>query len=184
MDLPGWTTYGDTHCHDGYRIEPAGGPVDGGWVVHVQESRHPVLGSIEATHFTSLRAAKAAVIHHEVLVTRRTKMIRHAVLAVVGVMVAIPAFALMGPGESNRRVAFFVLGLVILLLTLRELVGLLILVTSHGWDYAYDMPELTIIDRGVADVATALQRAPSATHDSDQGQLVHVVPIDERSSTQ
>jgi len=184
VDLPGWTTYGDTHCHYGYRIEPARGPGDGGWIVHVQESRHPVLGSIEAAHFASLRAAKAAVIHHQVLVTRRTKMIRHAVLAVVGTVVAIPAFALMGPGESDRRVAFFGVGLVIILLTLRELVGLLILVTSHGWDYAYDMPELTIIDRGVADVATALQRPPTATHDSDQGQLVHVVPIDEGRPTQ
>jgi hypothetical protein len=145
----------------------------------MEESRHPVLGSLEATHFASLRAAKAAVIHHEVLVTRRTKMIRHAVLAVVGVIVAIPAFAMMGPGESDRRVAFFVVGLVILLLTLRELVGLLVLMTSYGWDYAYDMPGLTIIDRSVADVATALQRAPTATHDSEQGQLVHVMPIDE-----
>ena len=184
MDLPGWTAHGDTHCHDGYRIEPAGGSLDGGWIVHVHDGRHPVLGSLEAARFPSLRAAKAAVIHHEVLVTRRTKMIRHAVLAVIGVMVAIPAFALMGPGESNRRVAFFFLGLFILLFTLRELVGLLVLMTSDGWDYAYDMPALTIIDRGVADVATALQRAPTATHDSERGQLVHVVPIDEGRSTQ
>ena len=179
MDLPGWTVHGDTHCHDGYRIEPATDSVDGHWVVQVPDSRHPVLGTIGGSRYTSLRSAKAAVIHHEVLVTRRTKMIRHAVLAVLGVMIAIPAFALMGPGESDRRVVFFVVGLVILLFTLRELVGLLILVTSHGWDYAYDMPKLTIIDRSVADVATAIQRAPTAPHDTEHGHRVHVIPIDD-----
>ena len=184
MDLPGWTTQGDTHRHDGYRIEPVRGAAEGGWVVRMRESRHPVLGSLESTRFASLRAAKAAVIHHEVLVTRRTKMIRHAVLAVVGVIVAIPAFAMMGPGESDRRVAFFVVGLVILLLTLRELVGLLVLMTSHGWDYAYDMPGLTIIDRSVADVATALQRAPAVAQHGAQAQLVHVMPINEGHARQ
>jgi hypothetical protein len=105
-------------------------------------------------------------------------MIRHALLATLGVIVAIPAFALMGPGESTRRVAFFAVGLVILLFTLRELVGLLVLTTSHGWDYAYDKPDLTVVDRTVVELVGVLQGAAPADSDDEQASLVHVVPLD------
>jgi hypothetical protein len=153
MTVPGWTLDGSVHRHDGYAIEPVPG---GGWVVRVREPHHPVLETIEDAHFDSLKSAKAAAIHHRMMVTRRTKMIRHAVLALTGVLVVIPAFAIVAPGNANGKVVWFGIGLVVLLLTLRELVGLVMLLLSQGWDYAYDRPKLSRLDTAIADMVIAL----------------------------
>jgi hypothetical protein len=166
--------------HDGYRIEPAGGRPKGGWVVYVDEPQHPVIDSIDPARFTSLKAAKAAAIHHRVLATRRIKLVRHIVLAFVLFTIAVPAFAMMGPGTSTRRVAFFVVGLGVLLLALREVVDLLMLVFSTGWDYAYDMPQVSRLDAAVADIATAIVRAPGAVDFDDSGPpRVHIVELED-----
>ena len=177
MTVPGWTLDGSIHRHDGYAIEPVPG---GGWVVRVREPHHPVLETIENAHFDSLKSAKAAAIHHRLLVTRRTKMIRHAVLALAGVLVVTPTFAIVAPGNANGRVVWFVIGLVVLLLTLRELVGLVMLLLSHGWDYAYDRPRLSRLDTAIADMVIALTHSPRATVRAGDAQSpVHVVTRDE-----
>jgi hypothetical protein len=177
MTVPGWTLDGSIHRHDGYAIEPVPG---GGWVVRVREPHHPVLDTIEDAHFASLKSAKAAAIHHRMMVTRRTKIIRHAVLALAGVLVVIPTFAIVAPGNANGRVVWFVIGLVVLLLTLRELVGLVMLLFSHGWDYAYDRPRLSRLDTAIADMVIALAHSPvRAGRDGEGPQPVHVVTRDE-----
>lgn len=176
MMVPGWTLDGSIHRHDGYAIEPVPG---GGWVVRVREPHHPVLETIENAHFASLKSAKAAAVHHRLLVARRTKMIRHAVLALVGVLVVIPTFAIMAPGNANGRVVWFAIGLVVLLLTLRELVGLVMLLLSHGWDYAYDRPRLSRLDKAIADMVIALTHFPRPSiRDGDSQPSVHVVTRD------
>ncbi len=106
-------------------------------------------------------------------------MIRHAVLALAGVLVVIPTFALAGPGTSNGRVAWFAVGLVVLMLTIRELVGLVMLLLSHGWDYAYDRPRLSRLDKVISALAIAVTRAPKAAHsDRDAKSPVQVVGHD------
>lgn len=171
-----WNSRGRSHRRDGYRIDPAGGEPPGGWILHVDEPDQPVVPSIGGQRFRSLKSAKAAAVHHRILVIRRTKLIRHAVLALLGCLFAIPAFAMMGPGTSTRRVAFFVVGLIVLLVTLRELVGVLMIVFSQGWDSGYDVPRLTRIDRLVVSVVSRLSRAPLDTHGNDEA-AVHVVPL-------
>ena len=175
MTAPGWTIDGTSHRHDGYRIDPARGHPPGGWVLHADDPAHPVISSIDNSRFKSLKAAKAAAIHHRMLATRRVKLIRHAVVAALAALVAIPAFALMGPGESTRRVAFFAVGLVLVFVAMRELVGMVVIVFSDGWDYAYDMPRVTWIDAVVADVASALLAAPLMGAAEDKELAVHVV---------
>jgi hypothetical protein len=145
-------------------------------VLRVEEPEHPVLPSIDSQRFRSLKSAKAAAIHHRILVIRRMKLIRHSILAILGCLVAIPAFAMMGPGTSTRRVAFFMVGLVVLLLTLRELVGVLMIVFSQGWDSGYDVPRLTVIDRVTVSVASTVGHASVAPTDAEAG-AVHVVPL-------
>ncbi len=173
MTAPGWMLDGSVHRYDGYGIEPVPG---GGWVVRVREPHHPVLETIEDAHFDSLKSAKAAAIHHRMMVTRRTKMIRHAVLALAGVLVVIPTFAFVAPGTSNGRIAWFVIGLIVLLMTLRELVGLVMLLLSHGWDYAYDRPRLSWLDTAIGDFVSALAHAPGvADGDGGDDSPVHVV---------
>ena len=171
-----WDTHGRSHLHDGYRIDPANGPQPGGWVLRVDEPEHPVLPSIDAQRFRSLKSAKAAAMHHRVLTIRRMKLIRHSLLAFLGCLLAIPAFAMMGPGTSTRRVAFFAVGLVVLLLTLREMVGVLMIVFSQGWDYGYDLPRLTSVDRFVVSAATRLGHA-SVEPDVPDNPSVHVVSL-------
>lgn len=179
MTVPGWTSDGTVHRHEGYRIEPAPGQA-GGWILHVQEPPHPVLASIDDARFDSLKAAKAAAIHHRMMVTRRTKMIRHGILAIAGVLTMVVTFAFMGLGPSTSRGVGFVVGLVAVFLTLRELVGLIVLLTSHGWDYAYDKPKLSMLDRAIGDVATAIAAAPEiATENGDREPRVHVVDVDD-----
>lgn len=177
MTVPGWTLDGSVHRHDGYAIEPVPG---GGWVVRVREPRHPVLETIEDAHFDSLKSAKATAIHHRMMVTRRTKMIRHAVLGFIGVLVVMPAFAIVAPGNANGKVVWFGIGLVVLLLTLRELVDLVMLVLSEGWDYAYDRPKLSRLDTAIADMAIALMQAPdAAVRDAEGQRSVHIVTRDD-----
>lgn len=175
-----WDTVGRTHRHGGYRIEPADGDPPGGWVLHADDPSHPLIASIDETRFASLTSAKAAAIHHRVLTVRRTKEVRHAILAVAGFAFALPAFALMGPDASTRRVAFFGVGLIVLFLALREAVGLLLLVFSDGWDYGYDRPSTTLVDRVVAGFAGALGHAPFPDEPINEP-AVHVVPLDERT---
>lgn len=177
MTALGWETSGASFRHDGYRIDPAGGDPPGGWVVRVDDRHDPVVATIHERRFSSLKSAQAAAIHHHVLVVRRTKLIRHTLLAVAGFALAIPAFALMGPGTSTRRVVFFLVGLIVLLVTLRELVGVGLLVFSDGWDYGYDRPHTTRIDRIVAGFAGAIGHAPFPD-EPDAEPAVHVVPLD------
>ena len=175
MTAPGWTIDGTSHRHDGYRIDPARGHPPGGWVLHADDPAHPVIGSIDNSRFKSLKAAKAAAIHHRVLATRRMKLIRHAAVAALAALATIPAFALMGPGESTRRVAFFAVGLVLVLVAMRELVGVVVIVFSDGWDYGYDLPRVTWIDAMVADVVSALMAAPQMAVAEEEEPAVHVV---------
>lgn len=177
MTAIGWETVGGSHRHDRYRIDPAGGEPPGGWVIRVDDGEHPVLETIDAQRFSSLKAAKAAAIHHRILTIRRTKLIRHALLAVLGVLFTVPAFALMGPGASTRRVVFFVVGLAVLLVALREMVGLLMIALSHGWDYGYDTPEVTFVDRAVAGFVGVVGRVPLPADTSGEA-AVHVVSLD------
>ena len=180
MTTVDWQTNGVSHRQDPYRIDPAGGQPPGGWVLHVVDPEHPLVDSIDEQRFSSLKSAKAAAIHHRLVTIRRTKLARHAVLSVVGAMLVIPAFALMGPGTSTRRVVFFVIGLFVLLLALRELVGLIMVVLSDGWDYRYDAPQLTLIDRWIGDFAAAVGRAPFGDDPTGDPDVIHIVPIDGR----
>ncbi len=179
MTLPGWSVEGRAHRHDGYTIEPA--PDDGpGWILHATDAAHPVLASIDDVRFSSLKAAKSAAIHHRLRVIRRTKMIRHAVLAAAGIIVVVPAYVLLVPEAATPRIGWFVLGLAIVLVTLREIVELTMLLISDGWDYAYDTPRLTWLDRAVADVVSAVAGAPRLARDDGHGEdSVHVVGIEE-----
>ena len=181
MTVPGWTQDGDIHIHDGYWIEPAPRPPKGGWIVRVLDPPHPVLTSIDQARFTSLKAAKSAAIHHEQGVIRRTKIIRHATLALVGTLIMIPAFAVMGSRESDNRSFWLVIGLAVLLLVLRELVNLSIFVLAQGWDFAYETPKVSRLDRLVADIATAIRKAPEVSDRTvpDDHRSVYVVDVDQ-----
>ena len=177
MTAPGWTVDGRTHRHEGYRIDPAQGPPPGGWVLHADDPPHPVIPSIDHSTFSSLKAAKAAAIHHRVLATQRIKLLRHVVVAVMFTIAAMPAFALMGPGTSTRRVVFFALGLVCLMIAIREMVGIVVTVFNEGWDYAYDLPRVTKLDAVVADIASAILHAQDVARTDDDEEPVHVVEL-------
>jgi hypothetical protein len=172
-----WQTNGASYRQDPYRIDPADGQPPGGWVLHVVDPEHPLVDSVDEQRFSSLKTAKATAIHHRLVTIRRTKLVRHAMLSIVGALLVIPAFALMGPGTSTRRVVFFVVGLLVLLLALRELVGLGMLALSDGWDYRYDAPELSWTDRMVGDFVGAISRAPLGA-EAPEVPAVKVVAID------
>jgi hypothetical protein len=180
MTLPGWSVEGATHRHAGYTIEPAPGHLPG-WVVHAPREAHPVLTDLDGAHFSSLKAARSAAIHHHMRVVRRTKMLRHGTLAAVGVAVVIPAFVMLTPGQSTARVGWFVVGLAVLLLTLREVIALVMLLISDGWDYAYDAPACSRLDRAVADLATAVARVPTRVDAENDRAAVHVIDADEHA---
>ena len=182
MTTPGWTVDGRTHRHDGYRIDPDLGPPPGGWVLRTEDPPHPVIPSIDDSRFSSLKAAKAAAIHHRVLATQRIKLLRHVAVAVVFTIAAMPAFALMGPGASTRRVVFCALGLLCLTMAIREMVGVIVTVFNEGWDYAYDLPRVTWLDAAVADIASAILHAQDAARPDEAQQPVHVIEFQEWDS--
>lgn len=180
MTTIGWETIGRSHRRDGYRIDPADGEPPGGWVVTVDETGFALVEDMGVTRFRSLTSAKAAVVHHRLAVIRRTRLLRHLVLTVSAFFSMIPVFALMGPGASTRRVVFFAIGLVLLFVAMRELVGMVTILSSGGWDHGYDIPRLTVVDRlvvGCIDaVGASTRRTPSVADAVDAP--VRVVPYD------
>jgi len=145
-----WQEADGTFVCDGYRIERV---TDRQWLLALDAARTRTSVSRHLRRdpvFGSLRSARAAALHFEVTRVRQIKLVRHVALAVVTFILAVVFYFVMASGTEATRLEWFVLAGVALVLALSESLDAFVLLVADGWDYRYEVPRLSIVDRMVS----------------------------------
>lgn len=103
-----------------------------------------------AKRFTTLTAARAAVVHMEVVRLRRIKQARHLVLTAVFSASAVWSYQIMALPEQWYRVEWFAVATIAVVVALSECLSAFLMVIDDGWDYRYEVPRITVVDRLIA----------------------------------
>jgi hypothetical protein len=123
--------------------------------------------------FLSLPSARAAALHLEVVRVRRVKLIRHVTLSIVMFGTSIGFYLTMLAGSEVNRLEWFTLSAVAMFVALSEGLDAFVLVVADGWDYRYEVPKLSIIDRFVSLVViSTLWPRPERADTTDDVQKV------------
>jgi hypothetical protein len=150
-----WSETTNGYRSGGYRLTRAGARR---WSMECDASMQPGAGnrrSDEPWVFDSLRSARAAAIHLEVVRVRRIKLIRHATLAIAMFGLSIVFYLTMSAGTEATRLEWFTIAGIALVMSLSESLDAFVLVVADGWDHLYEVPRLTLIDTVVAGVVVA-----------------------------
>ncbi|MCL1598643.1 MAG: hypothetical protein M3094_05630, partial [Actinomycetia bacterium] len=142
----------DDRVHDnGLRIERTD---DGGsdWLLSCAAPPIGLWKRDLGKRFTTLRAARAAVVQMEVVRLRRIKQARHLVLTAVFSMSAVWAYQIMALPDQWYRVEWFVAATFAVAAALSEGLSSFLMVIDDGWDYRYEVPRITLVDRVIAGV--------------------------------
>jgi hypothetical protein len=105
--------------------------------------------------FNSLRTARAAALHLEVVRVRRIKLIRHVTLSIVMLGLSVVFYLTMSAGNEANRLEWFALAGASLVIALSEGIDAFAVVVADGWDYGYQAPRISILDRFVLSVVTS-----------------------------
>jgi hypothetical protein len=100
--------------------------------------------------FPSLKSARAAALHLEVVRVRRIKLIRHMTLSMVMFGMSVGFYLTMVAGTEANRLEWFTLSGVAIFVALSEGLDAFVLIVADGWDHRYDVPRLSIVDRVVS----------------------------------
>jgi len=148
--------------HDtGYRIERTGS-ADKPWVITFGDNAAAPLGLLprdSGKAYPSLRVARAAATHLEVLRERRIKFVRHVVLAILWAIVAVTAYRIMAAPDQPLQLEWFAVALVAVFFFLNETLEGFLVAIDEGWDRFYEIRSVSRTDRIIAR-AIFFARAP------------------------
>ena len=150
-----WSETEDGHVSSGYVITLMG---PSHWFLRVDESLSPPSRQQPTKHerqFASLRSARAAARHLEVVRVRRIKLIRHISLAFAIFAMSVAFYFTMMAGTAANRLEWFALAVISLVVSLSEGLDAFVLLVADGWDHRYEVPEVTVIDRTVTSVVVS-----------------------------
>ncbi len=172
-----WLEADGAYVCDGYRITRSS---DHEWMLTLDASRIRSVvrrGRHRSQRFGSLRSARAAALHLEVVTVRRMKRIRHVTLAFVLAFVSVASYLTMAASTPARQLEWFVVSGIALVFAFNEGLGALVLTVSDGWDHKYEVPRVTLVDRIVAGLVTRtlLPRADAAARPPPPP--VRVIPL-------
>lgn len=120
------------------------------WLVSAETMPMGVWKRDLGKRFTTLRAARAAAVHIEVVRLRRIKQARHVALASVFFVAAVWFYHLMALPAQWYRVELFAAATIALVVALSEGLAAFLMVIDDGWDYLYEVPRITFLDRAIA----------------------------------
>jgi hypothetical protein len=156
-----------------YQISPVG---SGQWSLEADPSLKPPVrqgSSDDAGIFKSLKSARAAALHLEIVRVRRAKLIRHVTLSIVAFGLSVAFYLTMSASSETNRLEWFVLAGAALFIALSEGLDAFVLLVEDGWDYRYEVPKLSMLDRSVSSVViSAVWRQPVPIKTSEQSVLV------------
>jgi len=171
-----WQDAHGTYVCDGYRIEPESRHR---WLLTLDDPRiRMIVGRrFQAGRtFGSLRSARAAALHLEVVKVRRIKLIRHVTVSIVMIGLSVAFYLTMSAGTETSRLEWFGLAGAALVLALREGVDAFALAVADGWDHRYEVPRISMVDRIVSSaVVAALWRKGDVP--SLEEPAVRVIPL-------
>lgn len=145
-----WSETEDGYTSGGYQITRTGTRQ---WTVNVGTSTKPPIHrrrQDDSQVFHSLRSARAAALHLEVVRVRRAKLIRHVTLSMVMLGMSVGFYLAMAAGSQTNRLEWFTLSGVAIFIALSEGLDAFVLMVADGWDRIYEAPKLSIVDRFVS----------------------------------
>ena len=145
-----WIETEDGYRSGGYEITRRGASQ---WSIQVDSTLKPPLRrprSNDEWTFRSLKSARAAALHLEIVRVRRVKLIRHVTLSIVTFGLAVGCYLTMTAAAEMNQLSWFVLSGFALVASLSEGLDAFVLVVSDGWDYRYEVPKLSVLDRSVS----------------------------------
>ena len=175
-----WDENGDTHRSRGYRIDHLRDD-DPPWLLTLEDVTWPrfvVSARSDGERFRTLRSARAAALHMEVMRVRTAKLTRHIVLALMLLAAAGLLYSAMNVSTESSRIEWFVASLAALVLAWSEALSAFVILISEGWDHGYEVPRLSWIDRGVSGVTIWLTSAGYGAEDNLDQPLVQVLSLD------
>ena len=172
-----WHETAGAYVCDGYRITRS---TEREWMLALDASRIRTVarrGRHRSQSFGALRSARAAALHLEVIRVRRIKRIRHITLAFVMALVSIASYLTMAAGTPARRLEWFAVSSVAIVLAFNEGIDAFVLMVSDGWDHKYEVPRLTVVDRLVACLVTATLLSCEDVVSTPPPPRVRVIPL-------
>ena len=147
MTAVDWTQVDEGYRRGAYEITPVG-PYEGrGWLLRsVEGVRRFVMAGPAGLQYESLNSAKNFASHFELESVRRAKQIRHAVLGLPCMGLAIALLGALGSITEDNRFMFGATALVLLFIGLREAVYFQAAIAT-GSDYYYQRHRLGYVDR-------------------------------------
>ena len=156
-----WSETQEGYESAGYQIKRFGTHE---WTINCDRSELPTFSGRRSTDirvFGSLKSARAAALHMEVVRIRRLKLIRHVTLSPIALFLSVGSYVTMATGTQANRLEWFVLAGAALYIALSEGVDAFVLLVSDGWDHRYEVPKVTRLDRIISSAVTSdLWRKP------------------------
>jgi len=146
-----WEQSGNTYYRNGLRIDKLDAP-DAAWVLDADILPVGVWHRDLGKRYRTLRLARAAAVHMEVVRLRRMKQARHVSLVAVLLFASVWSYRVMERPDQVYRVEWFALAVLAIALALNEGVGAFVMTVDDGWDYRYEVPRVTFLDRAIAGV--------------------------------
>ncbi len=142
---------GDRLCDNALQIERIG---DGGtdWSLSCVALPIGLWKRDLGKRFATQRGARAGVVQLEVVRLRRIKQARHLVLTAVFSASAVWSYQIMALPDQWYRVEWFVAATFAVVAALSEGLSAFLMVIDDGWDYRYEVPRITLVDRAIAGI--------------------------------
>jgi len=165
-----WSETEEGYESAGYQIKRFG---THGWTIYCDRPELPTVarrGSTDIRVFSSLKSARAAALHMELVRIRRLKLIRHVTLSLMMLCLSVGSYVTMATGTQTNRLEWFVVAGAALFVGLSEGLDVFVLVVSDGWDHRYEVPKVTVLDRIISSAATSTfwRRPVSARSTNEQ----------------
>ena len=141
----------NSYYSNGLRIDKLDAP-DAAWVLDADIVPVGVWHRDLGKRYRTLRLARAAAVHMEVVRLRRVKKARHVALVAVLLIASVWFYRVMERPDQVYRVEWFALAVLAIALALNEGVGAFVMTVDDGWDYRYEIPRITFLDRAIARV--------------------------------
>jgi len=171
-----WSETEEGYESAGYQIKRFG---TYGWTIGFDSSELPTIarrGSTDIRVFGSLKSARAAALHMELVRIRRLKLIRHVALSLMMFSLSVVSYVTMASGTLTYRLEWFVLAGAALFVGLSEGLDAFVLVVSDGWDHRYEVPKVTVLDRIISSVVTStFWRKPISARPTNEQERVRTL---------
>jgi hypothetical protein len=170
MTILEWEQSGDSYYRDGLRIHRLDAP-DVAWVLDADVLPVGLWHRDLGERYRTLRLARAAAVHMEVVRLRRMKRTRHLVLATALLFASVWFYRVMERPDQLYRIEWFAFAVFAMVLALSEALSAFLMTIDDGWDYRYEIPRITFLDRAISAVILRYPTKSDATNTVDHARV-------------